>query len=293
MPKHHSCILCGSERLTPMESFRHKHALLQCRDCGLVFMEDIPTAEVLDRHYSTYAYGSGGYLSPLTVASYNKLLDHFEKFRKHNRILDAGCGRGWFLDEAAKRGWEVFGSEYSPKAVELCRSRGIKMHAGSLVEEAFDTGAFDVITSFEVLEHMNTPNREMQLFHRFLRKGGLLYVTTPNFNSVMRYYLGAEYDVIGYPEHLTYFTRSTLKKLAKQNGFSVRRLSTTGLSVSRWQKSLNKPTERLGSQQSADEQLRSRLASRFYLRWAKSLANRALTITGTGLTLKAWFVKSS
>ncbi|MCH8330091.1 MAG: hypothetical protein IH946_01715, partial [Bacteroidetes bacterium] len=74
--------------------------MIKCKDCGFVFMEKIPTLEELNAHYENYSYDSEGYLSPLTIKSYNLLLDEFEKYRKTNKLLDVGCGRGWFLQEA-------------------------------------------------------------------------------------------------------------------------------------------------------------------------------------------------
>ncbi len=120
-------------------------------------------------------------MSPLTIESYNVLLDEFEKYRKTNKILDVGCGRGFFLTQAKKRGWEVYGTEYSPKAVELCASNGIDMKTGKLSTDLFNIKDFDIITSFEVLEHINNPNEELKHINNLLRKGGLFYCTTPKF----------------------------------------------------------------------------------------------------------------
>ena len=84
-------------------------------------------------------------------------LINLKKHRKTNRILDVGCGHGFFLEIAKKRGWKVYGSDYADGCVDICTKKGIDMHRGTMTDDAFIPEMFDVITSFEVLEHINTP----------------------------------------------------------------------------------------------------------------------------------------
>ena len=291
MEKHKNCFICGNNELKKLGKYYLKHELVKCKNCGFVFNEKIPSLELLTEHYSQYSYGSKGYLSPITIKSYNILLDEFEKYRKVGRILDVGCGRGWFLVEARKRGWEVYGTEYSEKAVELCKSAGIKMFQGELDVNNFDGIEFDVITSFEVIEHINNPNEDLQKIHSLLRKEGLFYCTTPNFNSLMRYYLKEDYNVIGYPEHLSYYTKKTLNNVLVKNGFKKSKFLTTGISITRIKTSKKKSTEKYVSKTSSDEILRQNIDSKWYLGIAKKIANKTLTFTNTGMTLKGYYTK--
>lgn len=254
-------------------------------------MERIPTDEELSAFYASYAYDEEGYLSPLTINSYQALLDEFEPYRKTNRILDVGCGRGWFLLEAQKRGWEVYGTEYSPKAVELCEKDGIQMLQGALTEQGFDADSFDVITSFEVLEHINNPIEDLGHIHRYLRSKGLFYLTTPNFNAITRYYLKAEYNIIHYPEHLSYYTKSTLELLARKMDFKKVKFLSTGFSLTRFKTSQKADSEEFISEESSDEKLRRSIESKWYLGLLKNWINWALTLTNTGTTLKGYFEK--
>ncbi len=254
-------------------------------------MDRIPTPEELDAHYGVYAYGREVAVSPETQASYNVLLDEFEAYRKTGRILDVGCGRGWFLDEARKRGWEVHGTEFSTTAVELCRAKGIAMQQGVLDPAGYPAEGFDVITSFEVLEHINDPHDEMARIVPLLRRGGLFYCTTPNFDSVMRYYLKAEYNIIGYPEHLSYYTKRTLTRMVEQHGLELRRFMSTGLSLTRLRTSKRPEGGQQVGADDADERLRREIGRKWYLAVAKRAVNTLLTATNTGLTLKGWFVK--
>ena len=124
---HSSCLLCGKKSIKSLAGYE-KHDLLKCRKCGFVFMRKIPTALELKNHYSIYAFEKEKEIPLATKLSYFKLLKKFEKYRKSNRILDVGCGEGWLLELARERGWDVFGTEFSVKAIEICEKKGIKIY---------------------------------------------------------------------------------------------------------------------------------------------------------------------
>lgn len=296
MSKFHThCLICKSEKLITLKDYT-KFNLTKCGKCGFVFMKQIPTTEELSKHYSTYSYGREQYLSPITIKNYNLLLDEFEKYRKNNRLLDVGCGMGFFLEQAKKRGWEVYGTEYSPKAVEINEAKGIKMMQGQLNSTLFKDTDFDIVTSFEVIEHINNPLEEVREIYKLLRKGGLFYCTTPNFNSLLRYYLKENYNVINYPEHLSYYTKKTLNKLLTENGFRQLKTLAHGISITRLETSqakkntTTKPTTIIG-EQTADEKLRMQMEKKPYLLYAKNITNFFLSITGLGMGLKGYYEK--
>ncbi len=109
--KHKKCILCGSKEFSLLSGYE-EHSLVKCRSCQFVFIDKIPTEQELHEHYKEYAYGTENYFSPITIKKYNLLLDEFEKYRKTNKLLDVGCGVGFFLTIAKERGWDVYGTEY-------------------------------------------------------------------------------------------------------------------------------------------------------------------------------------
>lgn len=289
MNLHQTCIICNSSEIHPLLRYYDKHSLVKCQSCKLVFAHKIPSAEELNEHYKNYSYEGNAVLSEMTRMAYSKLLDEFEKFRKTNRILDAGCGRGWFLEEAKKRGWEVYGTEFSDKAIEVCSAKGINMKHGALSAEMFEENYFDVITSFEVIEHINNPLTDLKEIHSFLRSGGLFYCTTPNFNSVMRYYLKEKYNVIEYPEHLTYYTKKTLTSAIERFPFRRHKFRSTGISITRIKQSLSKTGSSVNH--SNDENMREAISKKWYLDLAKRILNTLFTWTNTGLTLKAYYIK--
>jgi len=254
-------------------------------------MGRIPTEKELGDFYSTYAYGEDKPLSPHTAKVYDAMLDAFEPYRKLNRLLDVGCGTGHFLARAKQRGWEVWGTEYSDAAIRICEAKGITMVQGALEPARMPVQPFDVITSLEVLEHVTDPRSELAAIHALLRKGGLLYCTTPNFNAVLRYRFKAAYSIIEYPEHLSYFTRRTLTGALEAQGFRKRSFRTTGISFTRFQTSLQSPEGPMALPNDPDEEMRDRIGGRWYFELAKRGLNTLLSWSGTGMTLKASFTK--
>ena len=287
--EHTECPVSGTGKLKPLKGYE-RHYLVRSYPVGFVFCSRIPTQEELIKHYE--GYGRQDYLSPVTVKRYHELLDEFEKYKKTGKILDVGCEIGLFLIEAKKRGWEVYGTEFTDKAIEICEENGIRMKQGKLNPGWFQEGTFDIITSFEVIEHINNPVEEVRNINRMLRTGGLFYFTTPNFNALERYFLKANYNIIAYPEHLSYYTKRTINYLLKNNGFGKKKLKTTGISLTRIKTSLNPDSkESIVSEISTDEKLRVSLEKNKLSVFFKSVINGALDFFAIGSSLKGWYIK--
>ena len=287
---HTTCLLCGSRKLKSLDGYE-KHDLLKCSDCSFVFMRRIPTQEELYDHYSVYAYEKEKEISLATKLSYFKLLNKFGKYRKSNKILDVGCGEGWFLELAKERCWEIYGTEFSARAIEICEGKGIKIYKGVLNPENMEETNFDIIISSETLEHINNPRQECSNIYKLLRKGGLFYITTPNFNSYLRLIQKEKYSIIEYPEHLSYYSKKTLDKLLQQSGFYKLKLMTTGISLAKHRIEFENSSLHNVKSKSTDERLRKRIAGSLILQIIKSLVNVFLTFLGIGMTLKAFYIK--
>lgn len=288
MNKFNRCLICSSDAIHSLKGYE-KHFLVKCSSCSFVFADKIPSNEELVEHYK--GYGRNDYLSPLTIKRYNELLDQFEAYRNTNKILDVGCGIGYFLEVAIQRGWEVYGTEYTDEAIKICSDKGINMQQGKLDHKNYNEGDFDIITSFEVIEHINNPAEEVNNFYKLLRKGGVLYLTTPNFNSLLRYRLNANYNVICYPEHLSYYTPKSLKKLFSNANFQKLKIETSGLSLTRLRTSKGASNQAFISEYSDDEILRNQFESKWYLQLTKTIINKTLSLFGVGDSLKGWFIK--
>ncbi len=254
--------------------------------CSFVFCNCKPSPGELISYYNTYPRDTT--LSSITMKRYEALCTSFQKFRKTNNILDIGCGDGHFLEIAKKNGWNVYGTEFTERAVEVCTKKGITTFNGQLSSFQMEPDYFDVITSFEVLEHINNPHEDAEVIARLMRPGGVLYITTPNFNSLSRMVLGPKWNVIAYPEHLCYYEKKTLKKLFAGHGFDMLFANSSGLSVDRFRRSSR---EVQGTDSGIDEGLRKRMEENKFLFLFKFIINTCLDIFNKGDGLKASFVK--
>lgn len=260
---------------------------MRCRVCDAVYSGHRPAPAELDRHYG--GYSRTDFDSPLTRVRYHELLREFEPYRRLGRILDVGCGVGYFLEEARAEGWDAFGTEYGLRAVEINRAKGLQVVDASAGGDHFASASFDVVTAFELIEHVSDPRVEVAAIARLVRPGGLFYCTTPNFGSLSRRVLRERWSVIDYPEHLNYFTSPTLARLLRECGFEPVKLTTTGVSLARLKRGLTAGEKPSIAAPSLDESLRNHVEHSRLLRLAKDSVNAILAATGSGDSLKGWF----
>ena len=292
MNYHRKCPVC-SVRNIKSAKFLYTEDLYRCKQCGLVFDRRIPSLKELSKHYETYSYSNRKPVSTATQSSFSNLLEKFEEFRNTNNVLDVGCGQGDFLIAAKQRGWNVYGSEYSPAAVQLCKDAGITMYQGKFEANAFGSVKFDIVTSFEVIEHTNEPHDLISESLEPLRKGGLFYLTTPNYNSMLRYLEKQNFKMLGYPEHLVFYTPKSIRKLMVGYPLLKQEILTTGLDVSRikdlFRNSESRKTSRVETM-AENSKIRESMVKGKGI-YIKNTLNYILTRIGVGDTLKTFYIK--
>jgi 2-polyprenyl-3-methyl-5-hydroxy-6-metoxy-1,4-benzoquinol methylase len=143
--------------------------------------------------------------------------------------LDVGCGNGDFLELAKKAGWEPFGVEPSDGAANFARSRGLDVVCGTLESAGYAAGLFDVVTMWDVLEHLPEPRRAAEEVHRLLTAGGFLVIRVPNtdFQLLKAFvretiFRGQRVSLQG-NYHLNHFSPTSLRRLLMSTGFEVLR----------------------------------------------------------------------
>ena len=246
------CNLCDGEE-TNILLEKNSFYLVKCKRCGLVY-----TNPRLKESISYERYDNGNlnsYLSALSAANefliYLEVLKNSEIYRNKNKILDIGCGTGLFLKKAREEKWNVFGIELSEIAIDYAKKNyNLDLIKGELKDVKFPDGYFDVITMWEVIEHLQNPKEELKEIFRILREGGLLFLSTPNFNSLNFILRKKNWCIINPSDHIYYFTPKTLKKLLKNAGFKIRNLRTFGFNITNTILTLNSvfASEKLYSQ---------------------------------------------
>ena len=204
-----------------------------CNNCGLVWVTPQLTDQAVKKIYET-GFDSKLDSHPLepSLAKHKAYLVSFEKYRQTTRLLDVGCFTGNFLWAAREAGWEVQGTEISEEAINYARNkRGLDVYKHNFIDGLgpFEADTYDVITLFDVIEHVSNPVANLEVLLKLLRPGGLLLLDTPNFNSPLRWVLEKKWSIF-FPWHRYYFTQGSLSHLLVAAGFEIKRITTVGLS---------------------------------------------------------------
>jgi SAM-dependent methyltransferase len=228
-----SCPVCGSEDFR-RRFVKHGFEVHRCVSCGLGVTRGVSGLDILRLYDESYFHGDrpDGYQS--YTASENVLRKEFRNvladLRKycpgHGRLLEIGSAYGFFLAEA-QNDFDCVGWEVSAPAVAWCRKRGLDVRLGPADENAFeefaaeDKGSFDVVVMLDALEHLRHPERTLAAIGLILREGGILMISTGDWDSLPARAMGARWRLMTPPQHLFFFSQRTLRMLLERQGFRL------------------------------------------------------------------------
>jgi SAM-dependent methyltransferase len=225
------CAVCGSDSRGVGEKNGYK--LYICRNCTLTFIYPVPDLNsVYNEGYFTGASTHMGYANydadkePM-VPTFEKYLKRIKALTPGKKLLDVGAATGFFLAIARRFGFEVYGVEISSYAAERSRKKGIPTIAGTL-EDVPNEPKFNVLTMFDVIEHVENPLTLCVRANTLLEKDGILVINTPDIGSVYARILGLRWNLIIPPEHLFYFNNRSMKILLDKTGFELVSISRIG-----------------------------------------------------------------
>lgn len=240
-----TCLLCGSQRVRIIDQFSFRDLrqlyfetcevdinscidqpytekfvhLYKCDDCGLEF-------------YSPSLRGNAKLYEALGKFDYYYMADKWEfgealkDAAPCGSILEIGCGRGTFLSQALKMnpGIRVAGLETSPDAVRAARQSGLNVEAVTIEDFAgLHRGDFDCVCAFQVLEHVDRPDRFLSSAFQCVRPAGLSLISTPNGAGFTRYATNNFGDMP--PHHLTHWTADVMRQVASSHGVKLERVA--------------------------------------------------------------------
>jgi 2-polyprenyl-3-methyl-5-hydroxy-6-metoxy-1,4-benzoquinol methylase len=155
-----------------------------------------------------------GDYSPVRFARELKL---FRRFCPRGEILDVGCSTGAFLYQIKKQfagSYETTGIDVAGPALDYAEQKGVRVLRESFLTKDFANRAFSAVTFWAVMEHLMNPREFLSKTATILQPSGYCFVLVPNFQSLAMRLLGKKYRYI-LPQHVNYFTRSTLQRLVK------------------------------------------------------------------------------
>ena len=252
-----ACRACGSSQGELLFSVSDC-PVVRCAQCRHVFLDiahnDGSIEEMYRQYGSTYetVYFEG------INAGVEKNIDRFlARCRKYcaaagpkPQLLDIGCGSGALLRRAQLAGFVCQGIEISaPLADQARQQTGCPVHTCFLADANLPEGSFDVITMYDVIEHLQSPRTDIARARALLRPGGVLFLFTPNENALPRMIAKACYrltahavsrplEVLYYAHHLSYFTRASLSRLLQDAGFDIMGIHMQPYDLSRLRLSL-------------------------------------------------------
>jgi 2-polyprenyl-3-methyl-5-hydroxy-6-metoxy-1,4-benzoquinol methylase len=221
---HRACPICYKKKskfLFNKYGFKH----VECKNCKFIFVNPI----LKDTLSSNEIINENSYNKVLNN-KHNKRLDNI-KFNygiqkignlKKKKILDYGCGLGFFLDIAKKQGAITYGSEVNKYCNIILKKKNIP----NINIDNFKRNYFDIITLWTVLEHIPNPKNLLRNLKKIIKKNGKILILVPNIESLSARILREKCSMFSGEQHINFFSASTLTKILHAVGFKIEHLET-------------------------------------------------------------------
>lgn len=222
-----ACTACGHPGaetfLEGPDRFHHGagiYQLVRCPTCSLVWIKNPPAPNEMGRHYSDNYYNVLEQGAEADAGRWRWHRDLLLKFKRQGSLLDLGCSSGSFLASVQEHFAPLYGIEMSAEAARRAEERtGAEVFTGDVLDAPFAAGSFDAITAFDVLEHMYKPREVVQRAWKWLKPGGVFYVSLPNIGSWEAKMLRSYWYGLELPRHLCHFSPTSLRRLFFAAGF--------------------------------------------------------------------------
>lgn len=252
---HRKCPLCDSTYLKgyaiDCSRIGPHISRVKCNNCRVVFANPMADDEELTRYYVDYyddtiheALQSKQHsidrirqIRSYTKADIDREAPYISKYKTSGRFLDVGCGLGLGLAFANQLDFELYATEFDEGAIRFVKEHfDVKVFHGELLEAGFPDNHYDMIHISHVIEHVSDPIAYIREMYRILKKGGILFIATPDIESnLYQWYRAFNLLKLSVPkvidglEHTFIFPQSTLRNLCEEQGFKT--LEHRGVSI--------------------------------------------------------------
>lgn len=220
-----ACPVCRGETFDPLFE-KNGEPFVRCEDCGLTLINPRPlydqVQQVYDQAYSTFYVNK----APSKRRRSRRTVNRLRRYAPSGRWLDVGCSAGFIVEAAQTAGYEAHGIDVEPWGIEFARDTLKLPHVrqGFLEQQDWPDGHFDVITCFEVIEHVPDLNAFVAALSRLLAPGGVLEVRTPDVGHWRVPKPLSNWKAVLPSEHLYYFDKRTLPSLLTQHDLSIEKI---------------------------------------------------------------------
>ena len=241
---HSPCPACGREQGFSFQFNKHGFDYVECSGCETLFVNPRPVEKDINDYYvhSKAAKYWSTHLFRETEEARRKhifapkakmVLDIVEEFLEaglQKNLLDVGMGYGIFAEEIRKYGYfeRIVGIEPSQPLGSVCKEKGFEIVALPVEEVNYVENSFSVAVSFEVVEHVESPQKFIKAIGNLLQKDGLLIISTLNLHGFELLSLWDKSESVFPPHHINFFNLSSLTLLLSKCGFRVIKAFTPG-----------------------------------------------------------------
>lgn len=225
------CEICSEYKIENFSEIlpKAKVKLVKCNSCGFVF---IPQNSRVKIEYNNYR--DEEVLKSVRAANnYVRFRRHklriklIKKFKKYGNLYDIGVGWGHFANTAEKMGFNVDGIEISETMHHYATNDlNLKIEKGSFYEIPVKENFYDVITLWDVLEHLEKPLEVLKKANRMLKDNGIIVIQVPQIDSKVAKIQKEKWPMLSV-EHQNYFSKSTIRLALEKSGFKVLKFKTS------------------------------------------------------------------
>ncbi len=212
------CQLCLSGFSSPLYKV-NSYQIRRCDECSFVFCErpeNFNATLIYNTDYFTGGCNDGyfnyGKSEKILRKEFRSLVIDLVKKKSSGHLIEIGPAYGFFLQEGVHY-FSVKGFEVSREASQICQNKGLDVTNGDFLDASVDKESADIVVMFDTVEHLENPRKTLTKVYEVLKPGGLLLLTTGDIDSLMARLMRRHWRLMTPPQHLSFFSKTTIKKL--------------------------------------------------------------------------------